>query len=252
MEVPQILRKEIVVPIPEVIVAEAVRQVPEQIVSQAPKQVPRAVMEYVEKQVTVTPNVGTAGAVGVAQPAYGVAGTALGGSIATGAGTVGRALAGSVATARGGSFTAAPGTVSVTPATAYGSAGLGAARGGVVGTGFGGSVTTVPGTIGVAPGTATYSTAGSFATSGTVRPGMTAIANPAHVQYVTFEGAQLPHFHETHLRTLHPAKLREHANLLYSVIGHTTLGQAVPVNDYELVEWIIWVQDLHLAPLLAY
>merc|ERR1719476_897099 len=57
----------------------------------------------------------------------------------------------------------------------------------------------------------------------------------AAAQYVTFRGMQLPHFHETRLRTLHPATLREHANLLYSTIGHTALGKAVPVNDYELV-----------------
>merc|ERR1712157_291419 len=91
------------------------------------------------------------------------------------------------------------------------------------------------------------SVVGGGAYSGT---GMTTILSPAHVQYVTFQGAQLPHFHETHLRTLHPTKLREHANLLYSSIGHANLGRAIPVHDHELAEWIIWVQDAHLAPLL--
>ena len=64
----------------------------------------------------------------------------------------------------------------------------------------------------------------------------------AMAQYVTFQGMQLPHFHDSHLRTLHPTKLREHANLLYSTIGHSNLGRAVPVHDHELIEFIIFVQ----------
>merc|ERR1712032_1662059 len=58
-------------------------------------------------------------------------------------------------------------------------------------------------------------------------PALATIPAPS-VQYVTFHGTQLPHFHDAHLRTLHPTKLREHANLLYSTVGHSTLGRAVP------------------------
>merc|ERR1712032_339373 len=72
----------------------------------------------------------------------------------------------------------------------------------------------------------------------------------AMAQYVTFQGMQLPHFHDSHLRTLHPTQLREHANLLYSTIGHSNLGRAVPMHDHELIEFIIFVQNAHLAPLL--
>merc|ERR1712222_248318 len=79
----------------------------------------------------------------------------------------------------------------------------------------------------------------------------TAGAAPAcGVQYVTFQGKQLPHFHETHLQTQHPILLREHANLLYSTIGHATLGRAVPIHDHELIEFILWCQEMHLTPLL--
>merc|ERR1712032_488746 len=123
------------------------------------------------------------------------------------------------------------------------------------------STYTAPAPTTIAAPAVTYATPAATASTYTA-PAPTMIAVPAvsytappdaatyATQYVTFQGMQLPHFHDTHLRTLHPTKLRDHANLLYSTIGHSTLGKAVPVHDHELLEWIIFVQNAHLAPLL--
>jgi len=73
----------------------------------------------------------------------------------------------------------------------------------------------------------------------------------AGVEYVSYGGMQLPFYREHHLRTLAPAQLREHANLLYRTLGHHTIGEAVPINDHELHSWIMRLHGLHLEPLLA-
>merc|ERR1712037_753983 len=108
----------------------------------------------------------------------------------------------------------------------------------------------------VAPVVSSYmapATATTYAARTAAAPAVTYTAGAAPaggVQYVTFQGKQLPHFHETHLQTQHPILLREHANLLYSTIGHATLGRAVPIHDHELIEFILWCQEMHLTPLL--
>merc|ERR1719203_2368033 len=77
------------------------------------------------------------------------------------------------------------------------------------------------------------------------------LAQPAGYEYVVFGGQRLPLFADHHLRTLHPTKLREHATLLYRHVGHGLIGAAVPINDAELLQWILNVQRMHLAPLRA-
>jgi len=102
-----------------------------------------------------------------------------------------------------------------------------------------------------APVTAMAAPAMTYAATAAPAVTYTAGAAPAGmVQYVTFQGQQLPHFHETHLQNLHPTELREHANLLYSTIGHANIGRAVPTFDHELLEFIIWCQNMHIVPLL--
>merc|ERR1712151_236622 len=76
-----------------------------------------------------------------------------------------------------------------------------------------------------------------------------AISQAVGHEYVLFGGQQLPFFADHHLRTLHPTKLREHAMLLHRHVGHGLIGAAVPINDAELLQWILNVQRMHLAPL---
>jgi len=70
-----------------------------------------------------------------------------------------------------------------------------------------------------------------------------------HIEYMVFQGRQVPFVHETHLRTLHPTALRQHAMLLYQHIGHQHIGASVPHAEHELLPWILRVQAVHLEPL---
>merc|ERR1712087_725278 len=69
------------------------------------------------------------------------------------------------------------------------------------------------------------------------------------VEYVYHGGQQLPFHADHHLRTWHPTKLREHAMILYRTLGHHVVGSAVPTLDHQLIDWILNVQRVHLAPL---
>jgi len=123
----------------------------------------------------------------------------------------------------------------------------------VVGSGGGYAGGVSGATYGAAGGTSVIAAAPAISTvaAAPVSYGAASATHSAGMtQFVNFQGKQLPHFHEVHLRTLDSAKLREHANLLYSTIGHANLGKAVPVYDHELLEFIIWCQNMHLVPLL--
>merc|ERR1719237_273725 len=69
------------------------------------------------------------------------------------------------------------------------------------------------------------------------------------LEYVSHGGQQLAFYADHHLRTLSLAELREHAMLLYRVLGHQRIGSTVPISDAELFAWILDIQRLHLEPL---
>merc|ERR1712032_1741263 len=68
------------------------------------------------------------------------------------------------------------------------------------------------------------------------------------LEYVSHGGQQLAFYADHHLMTLSLAELREHAMLLYRVLGHQRIGSAVPISDAELFAWILEIQRLHLEP----
>merc|ERR1719221_899905 len=75
------------------------------------------------------------------------------------------------------------------------------------------------------------------------------MAGGLDIEYISYGGQQLAFYADHHLRTLSFAQLREHAMLLYRILGHQTIGAAVPFSDAELFAWILDIQRLHLAPL---
>merc|ERR1712118_312132 len=74
-------------------------------------------------------------------------------------------------------------------------------------------------------------------------------AAAAALDYVMFEGARLPLFAESHLRTLDRIRLREHAQLIYRTLGSRYGILAPELYDGDLAEWILQVQGRHLEPL---
>merc|ERR1719161_1025345 len=75
------------------------------------------------------------------------------------------------------------------------------------------------------------------------------MAAAAAMDYVMFEGARLPLFAESHLRTLDRIRLREHAQLIYRTLG-SRYGILDPLRyDGDLADWILQVQTRHLEPL---
>lgn len=78
--------------------------------------------------------------------------------------------------------------------------------------------------------------------------GAESIAAPV-VDFVDIDGNKVPILADGHLRMLPPVKLREHAVLLHRVLGPGRLGPMFPMNDEELVPWILDVQYIHLVPL---
>merc|ERR1711904_517442 len=75
------------------------------------------------------------------------------------------------------------------------------------------------------------------------------MAAAAAMDYVMFEGARLPLFAESHLRTLDRIRLREHAQLIYRTLGSRYGILAPELYDGDLAEWILQVQGRHLEPL---
>merc|ERR1712060_220646 len=75
------------------------------------------------------------------------------------------------------------------------------------------------------------------------------MAGGLEIEYISHGGQQLAFYADHHLRTLSLAELREHAMLLYRILGHHKIGAAVPISDAELFAWILDVQRLHLEPL---
>merc|ERR1712224_642046 len=72
------------------------------------------------------------------------------------------------------------------------------------------------------------------------------MAAAAAMDYVMFEGARLPLFAESHLRTLDRIRLREHAQLIYRTLG-SRYGILAPEHyDGDLADWILQVQGRHL------
>merc|ERR1711904_160070 len=75
------------------------------------------------------------------------------------------------------------------------------------------------------------------------------MAAAAALDYVMFEGARLPLFAESHLRTLDRIRLREHAQLIYRTLGSRYGILAPELYDGDLSDWILQVQGRHLEPL---
>merc|ERR1719355_364370 len=75
------------------------------------------------------------------------------------------------------------------------------------------------------------------------------MAAAAAMDYVMFEGARLPLFAESHLRTLDRIRLREHAQLIYRTLGSRYGILAPELYDGDLADWILQVQGRHLEPL---
>jgi len=69
--------------------------------------------------------------------------------------------------------------------------------------------------------------------------------------YIAFGGTQIPLIAEHHLRTLHPARLRDYAHLLHRAIGHERIAHPTPMADSDLIHWVLGVQRNHLEPLRA-
>merc|ERR1711937_141947 len=80
-------------------------------------------------------------------------------------------------------------------------------------------------------------------------PLRTTMAAAAALDYVMFEGARLPLFAASHLRTLDRIRLREHAQLIYRTLGSRYGILAPELYDGDLAEWILQVQGRHLEPL---
>merc|ERR1711937_196481 len=80
-------------------------------------------------------------------------------------------------------------------------------------------------------------------------PLRTTMAAAAALDYVMFEGARLPLFAESHLRTLDRIRLREHAQLIYRTLGSRYGILAPELYDGDLADWILQVQGRHLEPL---
>lgn len=71
----------------------------------------------------------------------------------------------------------------------------------------------------------------------------------AAIEYVTWNGLQLPIVPEASLRTLHANELNEHAEFLYRAFGHDRLGVAPPQEYEQVLSWVVQVQTLHLETL---
>jgi len=69
--------------------------------------------------------------------------------------------------------------------------------------------------------------------------------------YVAIGTVQVPLYADHHLRTLHPAVLREHAAVLYRTLGHERIGCGLPSTEAELMAWVASVQRAHLEPMRA-
>merc|ERR1719281_906515 len=75
-------------------------------------------------------------------------------------------------------------------------------------------------------------------------------AEAAAVDYVMHGGERLPLFGDLAvLRTLDPAKLRNHAVNLYTKLGPLKITMPVPLNYEDLLDWVLTVERTHLAPL---
>jgi len=77
---------------------------------------------------------------------------------------------------------------------------------------------------------------------------------PEHVQlqqveYLTYNGSQLPIYSESYLHCLDVAQLRAYAILLYTVLGQQVVRTSVPILDNELLGWIETVYQFHLPEL---
>merc|ERR1719375_1916627 len=63
-------------------------------------------------------------------------------------------------------------------------------------------------------------------------------------------GERLPFFGDLAvLRALDPVKLRNHAMKLYQVLGPAKIAMQVPLNYEDMLDWVLNVERLHLAPL---
>lgn len=66
---------------------------------------------------------------------------------------------------------------------------------------------------------------------------------------VTLRGVSMPCYTETHLSGMHPGKLRDHAVLLFRLLGAEAIGSGVPAQDRELLEWVSRIHKIHVEPL---
>lgn len=65
---------------------------------------------------------------------------------------------------------------------------------------------------------------------------------------VMYGGASIPLYAEHHLAAASTDRLRQHAEMLLSVIGPSQIGMPVPSNGVDLASWILQVQRIHLEP----
>jgi predicted nucleic acid-binding Zn-ribbon protein len=74
------------------------------------------------------------------------------------------------------------------------------------------------------------------------------ISQAPSVETITLRGVPVPCYMDHHLATMHPMRLREHAQLLHRTLGFEVIGSMVPANDHELAEWISRVHRFHVIP----
>jgi len=69
------------------------------------------------------------------------------------------------------------------------------------------------------------------------------------VKYVQHADGLLPFFTDEQIHALHPTELRDHAKMLYDMLGFQVVQSSVPLFDAEISKWIMNVQRTHLRHL---
>lgn len=98
--------------------------------------------------------------------------------------------------------------------------------------------------------TTTLTTLPSVVTNVTAYPPVAAVSGSraAEIEYVVIGGQQVAFYEIIHLQSLTPVQLREHAVKLNGLFG-VKIDRPLPTNDAHLIEWILFVQNTHVAPL---